>query len=96
MKFASSILLPVAFAASALAHGLVTQITVDGTVYKGNDANGKDPSIIRLVDTTSPVKGATNPDMNCGAGSPPPAADIGKAMPGSKLEFTWGSGFGGN
>ncbi|KAG6876166.1 hypothetical protein C0993_005197 [Termitomyces sp. T159_Od127] len=96
MKYASSILFPVAFAASALAHGLVTQITVDGKVYKGNVPNGKEPSIIRLVDTTSPVKGASNSDMNCGAGSPQPAADIGNAMPGSKLGFFWGSGFGGN
>ncbi|KAG6895561.1 hypothetical protein C0992_000609 [Termitomyces sp. T32_za158] len=97
MKFAPSILFPVAFAASTLAHGFVSQITVDGKVFKGNVPNGKeDPSIIRLISTTSPVKKTSNPDLNCGAGAPHPAADIGNAMPGSKLEFTWDAGNGEN
>ncbi|KAG5335216.1 hypothetical protein C0989_001828 [Termitomyces sp. Mn162] len=97
MKLVSSIFFPIAVATSALAHGLVTQITVDGKVYPGNTVNSKEnPSVIRLVSSTSPVKGATNPDMNCGFGAPQPAADVGNAMPGSKFEFTWGSGFGGN
>lgn len=97
MKFASSILFPVAFATSALAHGFVSRITVDGKVFKGNVPNGKeDPSIIRLISTTSPVKGTSNPDINCGQGSPHPAADIGNAMPGSKLEFVWDAGDGSN
>ncbi|KAH0579350.1 Cellulose-growth-specific protein [Termitomyces sp. J132] len=97
MKFIPSILLPVAFATSALAHGFVSRITVDGKVYKGNTPNGdENPSIIRLISTTSPVKGATNPDVNCGSGAPHPATDVGNAMPGSKLEFTWDAGDGEN
>ncbi|KAG6872078.1 hypothetical protein C0995_013296 [Termitomyces sp. Mi166 len=97
MKFIASVLLPVAFATSALAHGFVSQITIDGKVFKGNVPNhDENPSIIRLINTTSPVKGATKPEMNCGMGIPHPAVDVGSAMPGSKLEFTWDSGNGGN
>ncbi|KAG6907780.1 hypothetical protein DXG01_007387 [Tephrocybe rancida] len=96
MKSFSAIIFPLALATSALAHGFVAKITIDGTSYQGNVPNGKeDPSIIRLIDTTSPTKGATNPAVNCGPGAGP-AALVADAQPGSQLEFTWDSGNGGN
>ncbi|KAG6816724.1 hypothetical protein H0H87_003584 [Tephrocybe sp. NHM501043] len=96
MKSFASILFPLALATSAFAHGFVSKITIDGTAYNGNTPNGQEnDSIIRLIDTTSPTKGATNPAVNCGPGAGK-AALVGDAQPGSKLQFTWDSGNGGN
>ncbi|KAG6836581.1 hypothetical protein H0H93_006417 [Arthromyces matolae] len=96
MKTFFTFLVPIVLATSAYAHGIVTQITIDGTVYAGNTLNGNiSPSIIRAVNTNSPVKGASNKDLNCGTNASP-ASLVGNAMPGSKLQFTWGSGYGGN
>ena len=73
----------------AAAHGLVTKLTIDGNVYKGNVPNGAvNPSIIRLISDPSPVKGAMNAAVNCGP-SAGPAALIGDANPGSVMEFEW-------
>lgn len=75
------------------AHGFVQQVTIDGTVYKGNDLNvgTPAPSIIRLVSTNSPVKGALNPDINCGQDAQF-ASLVGNANPGSQLEILWVGG----
>jgi len=75
------------------AHGYVAQVTIDGTVYKGNPV-GTTPtvdSVIRQVNTNSPVKGATNPDINCGAGAQL-AKDVANANPGSTVEVLWSGG----
>ena len=75
------------------AHGYVNKVTIDGTVYQGN-AVGTTPtisSVIRQVNTNSPVKGATNPDINCGA-SAQLAADVANANPGSTVEVYWVGG----
>ncbi|KAG6853493.1 hypothetical protein C0991_004039 [Blastosporella zonata] len=87
-----SVLFPIALATSAFAHGFVSKVTIDGQAYAGDTPNGVDnPSIIRLIDTTSPVKGASNPDLNCGPGVTA-ATLIGEAMPGSAMAFTWTNG----
>jgi hypothetical protein len=74
------------------AHGIVTQITIDGKVFKGNvNGNSNVPvikSVIREVSKQDPVKGATNPDVNCG-NSAQAAALVADAMPGSEMTFTW-------
>ncbi|KAG1880142.1 glycoside hydrolase family 61 protein [Suillus subluteus] len=75
------------------AHGYVQQVTIDGTVYMGNDLNVATPapSIIRLVDTNSPVKGANNTFLNCGQDAQF-ASLVGNANPGSQLEILWVGG----
>jgi len=75
------------------AHGFVQQVTVDGTVYMGNNLNAvaHTPSIIRLVNTDSPVKGATSPDINCGPGAQF-ASLVGNANPGSHVQVLWVGG----
>ncbi|KAL4063407.1 glycoside hydrolase family 61 protein [Scleroderma yunnanense] len=85
-----SLLLP----ALVSAHGYVSQVTIDGTVYKGNSpgSSATSSSIIRQVSSNSPVKGATNPDLNCGL-SAQLAQDVGQANPGSQLEVQWSGGY---
>jgi len=75
------------------AHGFVQQVTVDGTVYMGNNLNvvTPTPSIIRTVTTNAPVKGATNPDINCGTGAQL-ASLVGNANPGSQVQVLWVGG----
>ncbi|KAF8066992.1 glycoside hydrolase family 61 protein [Lyophyllum atratum] len=92
MKSFSALLLPLALAGSALAHGFVSTITIDGKTFKGNVPNGaKNPSIIRQINDVSPTKGAKNAAVNCGPGAGP-AANVADAMPGSKLTFDWTGG----
>ncbi|KAG6843485.1 hypothetical protein H0H87_003970 [Tephrocybe sp. NHM501043] len=89
MKSVLSLLLPITLATSAFSHGFVANITIDGKIFKGNTPQHNPAnSIIRLVNTTSSVKGVQNPDLNCGSGAST-ASDIGEAMPGSKLTFQW-------
>jgi len=80
---------PLLAAASVAAHGLVTEITVDGKAYKGGLPDGpKVDSVIRQINDPSPIKGAKNPNTNCGPGAKP-AKLIANANPGSKVTFTW-------
>ncbi|KAG5643430.1 hypothetical protein DXG03_000938 [Asterophora parasitica] len=89
MKSFSTLLLPLVLAASALAHGVVTTITIDGKTYTGSTPNQpKKPSIIRYITDASPVKGAKNDALGCGPGADP-ASDVAEAMPGSKISFLW-------
>ncbi|KAG6836583.1 hypothetical protein H0H93_006419 [Arthromyces matolae] len=82
-------LTPLAFVTSAVAHGFVSTVTIDGMVYNGS-APGlpKGNSIIRHVNTTFPIKGATNPSLPCGSGASP-ATNIANAQPGSNLTILW-------
>jgi hypothetical protein len=75
------------------AHGFVQQVMIDGTVYTGNNLNVETPapSIIRLVSTNAPVKGATNPDINCGTNAQS-ASLVGNANPGSQIQCLWVGG----
>ncbi|KAF5381564.1 hypothetical protein D9615_005630 [Tricholomella constricta] len=91
-SLSSALILPLAFAASAFAHGFVSTVTIDGKVYKGNVPNGaKNPSIIRQINDVGPVKGANNAAVNCGLGAGP-ASQVAEAMPGSVVTFDWTGG----
>ena len=84
-----SLLLPVLVSA----HGRVDKVTIDGTVYQGNSVGttATIKSVIRQINTNSPVKGASNPDLNCGAGAQL-AADVANANPGSTVQVLWVGG----
>ncbi|KAF9232369.1 glycosyl hydrolase family 61-domain-containing protein [Melanogaster broomeanus] len=75
------------------AHGYVAQVTIDGTVYKGNSVGTTSTidSVIRQINSNSPVKGASNPDLNCGTGAQL-AKDVASANPGSTVEVLWSGG----
>lgn len=74
------------------AHGFVWKVNIDGKSYDGNQPNGRsDPSIIRQIDDTGPVKGAGNPDINCGINSKR-AQLVADASPGSVITFDWRAG----
>jgi len=93
MKAASSIILPIlAFISYVSAHGYVSILTVDGKAYTGNipTENGEptNPSVVRRISTIDPVKGATNPFVNCGQNATA-ASLIANANPGSALTFKW-------
>ncbi|OJT15637.1 Endoglucanase-7 [Trametes pubescens] len=76
------------------AHGFVSQVAIDGKAYAGNVPNDyKGPSPIRLISDISPVKGASNPDINCGLNAQL-AELVVPANPGSSVEFQWSGGAG--
>ncbi|KAF9218892.1 glycoside hydrolase family 61 protein [Gyrodon lividus] len=86
--------LPLAALLPALvsAHGYVGSVTIDGTLYPGNEPSGStNPSVIRQVSTIDPVKGATNPSLNCGMNATL-AANVANANPGSQLQVHWVGG----
>ncbi|KAF5346521.1 hypothetical protein D9756_010036 [Leucocoprinus leucothites] len=92
MKSTISLFLPLLAAASAYAHGFVADLNVAGKDYKGDvPAGAKNPSVIRLVSDISPVKGANNPDVNCGLNAGPATLSA-KANPGDKISFNWRGG----
>jgi len=77
------------------AHGFVQDMTIDGKFIKGNGVGGgAQPSGIRQVFSQDPIKGATNPDVNCGSGAKP-ASLVLDANPGSQLTFDWRTANGG-
>ena len=86
---------------SVAAHGYVKKVVIDGTSYTGPlpaDAAGASsnaPSPIRQIGDIGPVKGATNPDINCGL-SAQLASLVVPANPGSNFAFYWGNPSGGN
>jgi hypothetical protein len=76
------------------AHGYVAQVAIDGKVYIGNVPNAQPtPSIVRQINDVSPVKGASNPYLNCGQDAQN-AALVADANPGSQLNFWWKGGDG--
>lgn len=91
VSFASLIGL-VAIVPLAAAHGFLSQVSIDGQVYKGNVPNNyQGPSPIRLIDDVSPVKGASNSNLSCGQNAV--AAElVAMANPGSVVAFSWESG----
>ena len=79
---------------SVSAHGYVTKVVIDGTSYNGNVPSGdggSSPSAspIRQIYDIGPVKGADNPDINCGMAAQL-ASMVVPANPGSSMEFYWG------
>ncbi|EIW52776.1 glycoside hydrolase [Trametes versicolor FP-101664 SS1] len=78
------------------AHGYVSQVTIDGTSYKGNTPGSSSvKSAIRMIDDVSPVKGATNKYLSCGQNAQK-ASTVATASPGSKVSFKWSAITGGN
>ncbi len=76
---------------SVAAHGFVTKVVIDGKTYSGNVPNAKpSDSPIRQIADIGPVKGSSNPDLNCGL-SAQLATQVAPANPGSELQFFWGN-----
>lgn len=89
MKVPSSILLPLLVIPAVAGHGYVADVTINGKSFKGNAPNADtDPSIVRQISTTSPVKGANNPFVNCGQNAQLASLN-GPANPGDALTFNW-------
>ncbi|KAJ3576837.1 hypothetical protein NP233_g170 [Leucocoprinus birnbaumii] len=90
-----SVVIPVLTAASAYAHGFVSDLNIAGTDYKGNDPTEGGvtpfPSVIRQISTQSPVKGAMNPSINCGMNATAASLNA-NANPGDLIEFYWRGG----
>ncbi|KAI6026020.1 glycoside hydrolase family 61 protein [Pisolithus marmoratus] len=81
-------LLPV----SVSAHGFLGSVSIDGKTYQGNIPGGTtNPSVIRQVSTIDPIKGATNPSLNCGMNATM-ASDVANANPGSQVLVNWVGG----
>ena len=81
-----------AAAASVDAHGFVYTVTIDGKRYVGNVPSGDtNPSVIRQVSDISPVKGTSNPALNCGLNAQL-ATLVANANPGSAMAFNWSGG----
>ncbi|KAJ7582502.1 glycosyl hydrolase family 61-domain-containing protein [Mycena floridula] len=73
------------------AHGFVYQVSIDGKMYTGNIPGAKpsSPSVIREISMQDPVKGATNPFVNCGNDAQIAALQVANAHPGSSVSFDW-------
>jgi len=77
------------------AHGSFKFARVDGKQYNGPNPNGDSGQFtIRAINDINPVKGTSNPDMNCGHNAQK-AALVADANPGSVVEFAWQNGEGG-
>lgn len=77
-------------------HGYVAQVSIDGKDYYGNLPNANPvPSIVRQINDVSPVKGASNPYLNCGQDAQL-ASLVANANPSSQLQFWWKGGDGSN
>lgn len=78
------------------AHGWISAVAVDGTIYSGNRPGTSNPvkSPIRIITDAGPVKGTSNPDLSCGFGAHTPAPMVVPAQPGSRVTFQWDSGSG--
>ena len=75
---------------SVVAHGYVEKVIIDGTTYTGNVPNAQPTdSPIRQISDIGPVKGASNPSLNCGLNAQL-ATLVVPANPGSVMQFYWG------
>ena len=76
---------------SVAAHGYVAKVVIDGTTYTGNvPAAQPSDSPIRQISDIGPVKGASNPSLNCGLNAQL-ATMVVPANPGSVMQFYWGN-----
>ena len=93
----TSTLIPLIFAASTYAHGILHRITINGQSFLGNGVDGGTPfpSVIRQVSTPNPNKGANNTALNCGPNALP-ATLIANANPGDQFGFDWKGADGSN
>ncbi|KAJ7109730.1 glycoside hydrolase family 61 protein [Mycena crocata] len=73
----------------AAAHGWVGSIAVAGKTYQGNGLGTSGaPSVIRQVDTNSPVTSVSDPNLTCGPNAQP-AQDTASANPGDTIDVNW-------
>lgn len=97
MKTISALFFLLAFVPYVVAHGYVSILSVDGTQYDGQepteDGQPTTPSVVRRISIIDPVKGASNPFLNCGQNATA-ASLIASTNPGSKLTFQWEAGGG--
>ena len=98
MRAVPALLVPLlALVPFVAAHGYVGILGVDGTSYNGQepteDGQPNDASVIRRISTIDPVKGASNPSLNCGQNATA-ASLVAPTKPGSALTFQWAAGGG--
>ena len=97
MKTIALLLQVLVFAPYVAAHGYVSVLGVDGTPYKGQepteDGQSNVPSVVRRISTIDPVKGASNPSLNCGQNATAGSL-VASTNPGSALTFQWEAGGG--
>ncbi|KAM6495231.1 glycoside hydrolase family 61 protein [Amanita muscaria] len=97
MKFSTTLallssLILTTLAPTVSAHGFVHQVIIDGTSYIGNPPNAaQNTSPLRQVSDVGPVKGATNPNVNCGLDAQL-ASQVANANPGSIIQWDWRGG----
>ncbi|KAJ7062206.1 glycoside hydrolase family 61 protein [Mycena amicta] len=81
-------LLPV----SVSAHGFVHKVWIGDKTFLGNTPQAEPtPSIVRQISEVDPVKGATNPFVNCGQNAQL-AEQVADANPGDSMSFLWTGG----
>ncbi|KAF8134797.1 glycosyl hydrolase family 61-domain-containing protein [Mycena galopus ATCC 62051] len=84
-------LLPLVLPLGVAAHGWVGSISIAGTTYQGPPlASGTtdSSSVIRQVDTNSPVTSVSDPNLACGPNAQL-AQDIATANPGDAINVNW-------
>jgi len=82
MKFALT--LPILLAAYVSAHGELTRVTIDGKTFSKFDQ----ASIIRVVSSQDPNKGANNPALTCGPNAQPASLSA-NVNPGASMSIDW-------
>ena len=94
-----ALLFPLLFTSSVLAHGFVDILTIGSQAYQGQepseDGQPNSASVIRRISKIDPVKGATNPDLNCGNSAEAVSLNA-NANPGDSVLFKWIAGGGEN
>lgn len=98
MKTALGFLLPALTLLQHVAsHGYIAELVIDGKSYAGQepteDGAATVASVVDRISTIDPVKGATNPYVNCGQKSTA-ASLVAAANPGSAVQFQWEAGGG--
>ncbi|KAJ7171192.1 glycoside hydrolase family 61 protein [Mycena filopes] len=92
LRLTPLLLLPLLAIPHVAAHGFVHKVWIADKTFLGNTPNAEPTaSIVRQIDNVDPVKGALNPDVNCGHDAAL-AADIADANPGDDMAFLWTGG----
>ncbi|KAF7368732.1 hypothetical protein MVEN_00198000 [Mycena venus] len=92
MRLSTVLFLPLLAVPYVSAHGFVHKVWIGTKTYLGNTPNAEPTnSIVRQIDSVDPVKGADNPNVNCGNDAQL-AGDIADANPGDNMSFLWTGG----
>ncbi|KZV75252.1 lytic polysaccharide monooxygenase [Peniophora sp. CONT] len=93
MRFAVTLLAPLALSLQVSAHGFIQWAKIDGKTYKGN-GDGGDPSTTAIRPTkpydVGPVVDVNDKQMSCGLSPVSNAALVADANAGSSVEVLWG------